>query len=265
MASNILIKAIADSIGLIEHWPTSDVPTGRVKADASTFLRSSMPLLFAYLVKSGTATFTNGSVNVGMTAHGRSVNDPIKLFTTGALPTNFAAGTHGLVTVGTVFFVQSVIDANTVTLAATPGGSAISAGSAGSGTQTWVSAPHGDGDGSTTFTVPDYRGNFLRGLDNGAGVDANRSAGSLQTDAMQGHIHQDSGHAHPYTVNSAVSGGNAAFGTSTASGGTSSGIIQTSSANIGGPVTDGTHGTPRTAAETRSRNVAVLITIRFAV
>lgn len=76
----------------------------------------------------GTVTFTNGSSNVGWTSHGRSVGDTIVIATSGALPTNFATLT--------IYFVKTVVDANTITLATTSGGSAITAGSAGSGTHT---------------------------------------------------------------------------------------------------------------------------------
>ncbi len=38
----------------------------------------------------------------------------------------------------------------------------------------------GVGDGSTTFNVPDLRGEFIRGWDNGAGVDSGRTFGSWQ-------------------------------------------------------------------------------------
>jgi hypothetical protein len=41
---------------------------------------------------------------------------------------------------------------------------------------------YGAGDGSTTFRIPDYRGLFLRGLDNGAGIDTGRTQGSYQAD-----------------------------------------------------------------------------------
>lgn len=41
----------------------------------------------------------------------------------------------------------------------------------------------GDGDGSTTFNLPDCRGRFIRGLDSGAGIDTERMIGSLQEDA----------------------------------------------------------------------------------
>jgi microcystin-dependent protein len=34
---------------------------------------------------------------------------------------------------------------------------------------------YGGGDGSTTFNLPDYRGYFLRGVDDGAGIDLNVS------------------------------------------------------------------------------------------
>jgi phage-related tail fiber protein len=43
-----------------------------------------------------------------------------------------------------------------------------------------IGTTYGAGDGSTTFNVPDLRGEFVRGLDNGRGVDSSRSLGSAQ-------------------------------------------------------------------------------------
>ncbi len=48
-----------------------------------------------------------------------------------------------------------------------------------------VGETYGAGDSSTTFNLPDLRGGFIRGFDNGAGVDADRVFGSSQDDALQ--------------------------------------------------------------------------------
>ena len=48
---------------------------------------------------------------------------------------------------------------------------------------------YGAGDGSTTFNVPDLRGEFIRGFDDGRGVDTGRKLGSLQTDGFKNHTH----------------------------------------------------------------------------
>lgn len=43
-----------------------------------------------------------------------------------------------------------------------------------------IGTVHGVGDGATTFNVPDLRGEFVRGWDDGRGVDAARVFGSAQ-------------------------------------------------------------------------------------
>lgn len=66
-----------------------------------------------------------------------------------------------------------------------------------------IGTAHGEGDGSTTFNLPDIEGRFIRGRDNGAGRDpdaAGRSAaatggnsgdavGSVQDDELKAHTH----------------------------------------------------------------------------
>jgi len=47
----------------------------------------------------------------------------------------------------------------------------------------------GAGDGSTTFNVPETRGEFPRFWDDGRGIDTNRVLGSAQIDALQSHYH----------------------------------------------------------------------------
>lgn len=66
-----------------------------------------------------------------------------------------------------------------------------------------IGTAYGEGDGSSTFNIPDLRGRFLRGLDDGAGNDPDASTrtasgtggntgdnvGSLQTDELSSHTH----------------------------------------------------------------------------
>lgn len=53
-----------------------------------------------------------------------------------------------------------------------------------------VGTTFGVGDGSTTFALPDLRGEFVRGWDNGRGVDSGRSFGSSQAGEFEAHTHQ---------------------------------------------------------------------------
>lgn len=47
----------------------------------------------------------------------------------------------------------------------------------------------GEGDGSTTFELPDLRGEFIRGWDSSRGVDDGRVFGSAQADELKAHTH----------------------------------------------------------------------------
>ncbi len=70
---------------------------------------------------------------------------------------------------------------------------------------TAISTMYGVGDGSTTFTLPDYRGYFLRGWANSSTIDPDRASrtnrgdgttgdnvGTKQTDAFKAHTHPSS-------------------------------------------------------------------------
>lgn len=52
-----------------------------------------------------------------------------------------------------------------------------------------VGTTWGIGDGSTTFNIPDLRGEFVRGWDNGRGVDSGRAFASSQADDFASHRH----------------------------------------------------------------------------
>ncbi|NKD86678.1 hypothetical protein HEQ63_10885 [Haematospirillum jordaniae] len=58
---------------------------------------------------------------------------------------------------------------------------------------TVIGTTFGSGDGSTTFALPDLRGEFLRGWDDGRDVDSGRAFGSAQSDAFKSHSHVSMG------------------------------------------------------------------------
>ena len=88
-----------------------------------------------------------------------------------------------------------------------------------------IGTTYGAGDGSTTFLVPDLRGEFLRGWDDSRGIDTGRAFGTAQTDAFKSHTHgiqtwtqniagpqpnkvyNGGGYAASYVVNTASTGG----------------------------------------------------------
>lgn len=227
-------------VGTILSLGMNTPPAGWLKCNGANISRTAYARLFAALVKSAVATISIATpAVVTWNNHGRSANDPVKFTTTGALPTGLIAGT-------TYYVVGSSITTNTFQVSATPGGAAIATSGTQSGTHTAIHAPWGDGDGSTTFTMPDLRGEFLRGWDDARGIDGNRVFGSSQLDAMQGHKHTLA--AAGNTNNGAGSGGLFSSG-----GGT----------DVGSPITDGTNGTPRTAAETRPRNISAMYCIKY--
>lgn len=100
-----------------------------------------------------------------------------------------------------------------------------------------IGTTFGVGDGSTTFNLPDLRGEFMRGWDDGRGVDAGRSFGSSQADEFKSHTH-----TIPYVTSN-----------------------NTSTLNVGSGATSGATSRETLAAggaETRPRNVALLVCIK---
>lgn len=168
-------------VGTTIYFNTSTPPTGFLAEDGSAVSRTTYASLFAVLVRTATVTITIASPGViSWTAHGLSAGDPIKFTTTGALPTGITAST-------TYYVISAGLTTDSFRISATAGGAAVNTSGSQSGTHTGIYAPHGDGDGSTTFNLPDSRGYFIRGWDKGAGVDTNRAFGSSQTDRIASH------------------------------------------------------------------------------
>ena len=116
---------------------------------------------------------------------------------------------------------------------------------------TAIGTTYGAGNGSTTFLVPDLRGEFMRGWDDSRGVDGSRAFGSAQADQMEAHSHI-TGHLN-HVSHTRTYGGSAASGSS-ATGGDSASRYAANTSTVGGT---------GNSSETRPRNVALLACIKF--
>jgi len=126
-----------------------------------------------------------------------------------------------------------------------------------------IGTTYGSGNGSTTFNLPDLRGEFIRGLDSGRGIDTGRTLGSAQADAtalpdtaFTGSTNTAGNHNHSYKEtaenNQARDPGGAAVNQGAGTANTSSAGNHSHSVTISGGGD----------AETRPRNVALLACIK---
>jgi microcystin-dependent protein len=104
-----------------------------------------------------------------------------------------------------------------------------------------IGTTFGAGDGSTTFNIPDLRGEFVRGWDNGRGVDTGRVFGSSQSSANLAHTH----------TASTASGGSHSHDAGVRTEGTTSHVYDTNTVASGGRL-DTTDGTSTTSPETET-------------
>lgn len=119
-----------------------------------------------------------------------------------------------------------------------------------------IGTQYGGGNDATTFNLPDFRGEFVRGWDNGRGVDAGRVFGSLQLDALQAHTHTQS-----LRRNSTSLTGNNKAAVVDGTGGYEE--PDQVFAGVGYAAATGGGGTPRVAEETRPRNIAQMFCIKY--
>lgn len=104
-----------------------------------------------------------------------------------------------------------------------------------------IGTTFGAGNGSTTFNLPDLRGEFIRGWDDGRNIDSGRTFGTWQDEAFKSHQHLNQSVSLPTgRVDSLTPGG---------------GIF------VGGGSSVNTNATG--GSETRPRNVALLYCIKY--
>jgi microcystin-dependent protein len=121
-----------------------------------------------------------------------------------------------------------------------------------------IGTTHGVGNGSTTFNLPDMRGEFLRGWDDARGIDSGRVFASAQAAEFASHTHTvtDPTHAHAAQFWGWNTPANAVI-TSGANNFAITSLSFTSSASTG--ITNQSTG----GTETRPRNIALLFCIKY--
>ena len=125
-----------------------------------------------------------------------------------------------------------------------------------------IGTTFGIGDGSTTFALPDLRGYFPRGWDDGRGIDASRVFGSNQDDAYLNHSHTASEtSAGAHTHNIAVNNSGLYPGYYASSNSNITPLTTSSAGAHTHTVTVATSTTGTT--ETRPKNIALLYCIKY--
>ena len=141
-----------------------------------------------------------------------------------------------------------------------------------------IGTNYGTGNGSSTFNLPDLRGEFIRGFDNGRGVDSGRSVASSQSAQNQSHNHSASATstagAHSHSLNyqrkhvedtgtAAITdirreGGDGDGGSQTFTNDTTSGFMNNATVSVSTSVSIGNQG-----SEARPRNIAMMYVIKI--
>lgn len=150
-----------------------------------------------------------------------------------------------------------------------------------------IGTTFGAGDGSTTFNLPDFRGEDIRGWDDGRGVDSDRVFGSWQDGQNLSHTHtatvtggshthswsgttSSNSHSHTHTtkgdLSAPQSGGSSANTWHSTGIGTTSSYAHTHT--VSGTTGDDAHTHTVTNAESggsevRVRNIALLYCIKY--
>lgn len=170
-----------------------------------------------------TVTFTNGSPTITGTGIPSVAGSPITFTTSGSLPTNFSTGTTYFILSGATTDISGI---TSVTVSSIIGGTAIIAGSAGSGTQTMVY-------GYITI-VGSYVATVASDLDKFT-ITSNAKATASGTVSMNGAAAQ-----LLYTITLGPAAAGAGYGTGT----TYPVTFTNSSANVGGTGLPTSSGTP---------------------
>lgn len=206
-ATDLLVNGVSVSgaTGQVAPYVGRTAPSGWLLCNGTTVSRATYAALYAIMCPSlGTVTVTIATPGVfTLTAHGLNVGEKVRFTTSGALPTGLTANTD--------YFVSVVGSSSTFQVSASLNGASVNTSGSQSGTHTGQFFAYGAGDGSTTFTLPDFRGRAPFGSDTMGTTAASRvtRAVSVIDGAAMGGAGGDQNipaHGHPFNYNTTASG-----------------------------------------------------------
>lgn len=182
LENKVLRQASTIAAGLAEFiadWQANNVTDGLTPQQVADYLLAALAAAFPKATET-----VQGKIELATLAESLAGVDAQRAIT----PATMWAAFPFIVPAGTVLFVAQAtapsgyIKANGALLSRTTYDKLFAA----------IGTTFGSGDGSTTFQIPDLRGEFLRGLDDGRGVDAGRALGSTQAGDNAAHTHAGS-------------------------------------------------------------------------
>ena len=139
-----------------------------------------------------------------------------------------------------------------------------------------IGSTWGNGDGSSTFNVPDLRGTFVRGTGTNATGSSTGAVGpavgSYVTDTFQGHLHGVTDPGHTHTATGAYTSGNSsapgagysfAYATTVTTSSATTGVTVTSPTTATTSCSGGSCGTVSYGTETKPKNYGILYCIKY--
>jgi hypothetical protein len=238
-------------VGVSLSYDGIDIPDNYLAEDGSSLDRTTYATLYAAITKSkGAVTFTNGTELCNLNSHGLATGDCIEFTNAGgALPAELTANTN-------YFVIYNNANSFKVaaTLALAIAGTAINITDDGTGTHTLRHCPWGI-DGANNFLLPDKRGVG----EEGKGTQATAAWASAYYLGGLGHYKQDQFQGFKIQLYNS----NAAGGCYSTSYVASKQSVDSGFVGSLAPITDGTHGTPRTGYITAGPRVGVNKIIRY--
>lgn len=159
-------------VGSIVPFLLGSAPAGWLECNGAAVSRATYSGLFGTISGTFGAYTTNGSEGLTFTSVDADTLGLVGCYVTG---TGIPAGTQ----------IIQRLDANTMVMSQ-------QATVTTTGTSIRFYRGAGAGDGTTTFNLPDLRGEFLRGWDHGRGVDETTGrglGGGYQADSIKDHVH----------------------------------------------------------------------------